>query len=71
MTRSKPSIITDHLKASSMDEITVALTIHHLTKDEADQIFDAALNICERTLSGSMQVEIYKKPQKTDGIGEQ
>jgi hypothetical protein len=64
MTHSKLSITTDRLELSSMDEITIKLSIHHLTKKEADEIFNAAVDICGRTLSGSMEVEIERVQQK-------
>ena len=56
----------DPLSTSSTGELTVKLTIHHLTKDEADRIFNAAVDICGRTLEGSMYVEIERIPQQTD-----
>jgi len=46
-----------------MAEPTVRLSIYHLTVDEANEIFKAAIHITQRNLSSTMYVEVLRRTE--------
>lgn len=50
-----------------MDNLTVKLTIHGLTKDQADSIYRDAVDICHRDLEATMHIEIKRRETPQDG----